>query len=65
VAAAAAAMPGARLVVLRRSFCTASGCPAVIGNVIVYQDTYGHATATYMRTLGPYLDAAIARAISR
>ncbi|MGW3806895.1 acyltransferase family protein [Micromonospora sp. NPDC005113] len=35
-------------------FCTATQCPLVIGNVIVYRDAH-HMTATYARTLGSHL----------
>ncbi|MEX1219940.1 MAG: SGNH hydrolase domain-containing protein, partial [Solirubrobacterales bacterium] len=34
--------------------CTNSICPAVIGNVLVYRDTY-HMSATYADTLTPWL----------
>jgi peptidoglycan/LPS O-acetylase OafA/YrhL len=36
-------------------FCDETSCPAVIGNVLVYQDKY-HITATYMHTLVPLLE---------
>jgi hypothetical protein len=29
-------------------------CPAVVGNALVYRDTY-HLSATYARTLAPWL----------
>ncbi|MGI5525770.1 acyltransferase family protein [Micromonospora sp. CA-259024] len=35
-------------------YCTATQCPLVIGNVIVYRDPH-HLSATYARTLGEYL----------
>jgi peptidoglycan/LPS O-acetylase OafA/YrhL len=53
-ARAAAELPGVSLVDLSRFYCTAAVCPMVIGNVAVYYDTT-HMTATYNRTLGPYL----------
>jgi hypothetical protein len=53
-ARAAAELPGVSLVDLSRFYCTATVCPMVIGNVAVYYDTT-HMTATYNRTLGPYL----------
>jgi peptidoglycan/LPS O-acetylase OafA/YrhL len=36
--------------------CTATACPAVVGNVIAYFD-HSHLSASYARTLAPYLDA--------
>ncbi len=51
----AADAAGAELVSLDDLFCVEDGCPAVVGGVIVYRDTVGHVTATYMRTLAPYL----------
>ena len=35
--------------------CTPTRCPAVIGHVVVYRDTH-HLTATFARTLVPYLE---------
>jgi hypothetical protein len=43
-------------------FCTATLCPAVIGSVVVYADR-SHMTATYARSLAPYLYAPIATAL--
>ncbi len=57
--AAAAMVPGVKLVDLRRFFCDAKSCPAVIGNVITYRDTVGHITGTFSRTLGPYVATAV------
>jgi peptidoglycan/LPS O-acetylase OafA/YrhL len=34
--------------------CDGDACPAVIGNVLVYHDAH-HLSATYARTLGPFL----------
>jgi hypothetical protein len=42
--------------------CTDTACPAVIGSVVVYFDS-SHMTATYARTLAPYLDRPIADAL--
>lgn len=36
--------------------CTDDWCPTIIGNVVVYRD-HSHISATYARTLAPYLDA--------
>ena len=41
---------------LSNSFCTSLVCPPVIGNVLVYPDR-GHVTRTYMRSIGPRLEA--------
>ena len=59
---AAASVEGAASVNLLDFFCTDAECPAVVGNVVVFRDTAGHATATFTRTLGPYLINAIADA---
>ncbi|QTE30349.1 acyltransferase family protein [Pengzhenrongella sicca] len=56
--------PAVTLVDLTNSFCVNGLCPPVIGNVLVYRDDQ-HLTATYVRTLAPHLDAAIACALSR
>lgn len=40
-------------------FCDATQCPVVIGNTIVYADDGAHVTATYSRTVGPYVGEAI------
>jgi peptidoglycan/LPS O-acetylase OafA/YrhL len=44
--------------------CTASRCSAVVGGVLVYFDG-SHLTATYSRTLAPYLAGAVREAVSR
>ncbi|GAF47072.1 acyltransferase family protein [Rhodococcus wratislaviensis] len=62
--AAAAKTPGATLVDLTDSYCTADRCPAVVGNVIVYRDTGGHVTATFAETLAPKLVAGIRAALA-
>ncbi|WP_165368645.1 acyltransferase family protein [Serinicoccus sediminis] len=41
--------------------CTATTCPAVAGDVVVYSD-HSHVTATYMRSLAPALDAQLREA---
>ena len=51
---AVARLPGVRVIDAANRFCLARVCPAVIGNVIVYRNT-GHITASYMRTLSPWL----------
>lgn len=61
--AAVAATPGSALADVTRFYCDDTGCPAVIGNQLVYRDTVGHLTGTYSRSLGPYLVGAIERAL--
>ena len=51
---------GARYVDLTSFYCNAVDCPAVIGHVVVYRDR-DHLTATYVRTLAPYLGSALAK----
>ncbi|WP_213814347.1 acyltransferase family protein [Glaciihabitans sp. dw_435] len=46
--------PGSALLDLGKFYCTATWCPTVIGNVIVYRDN-NHLTATYAKTIAPYL----------
>ncbi len=50
---------GAALIDLTPYYCNATVCPAVIGHVVVYRDR-DHLTATYVRTLAPYLGRALA-----
>jgi hypothetical protein len=63
LAQAADELPGAAVVDMRSFFCRGGFCPATIGNVIVYRDSAAHVTASYARTLSPYLVEAIERAI--
>jgi peptidoglycan/LPS O-acetylase OafA/YrhL len=52
-------LPGnVRLLDLTDYVCEVEFCPAVIGNVLVYHDAH-HLSATYARTLAPYLSDAI------
>lgn len=51
--AAAALIPGSKLIDLTKYYCTSDRCPSIIGNVIVYRDAGGHLTATFAKTLGP------------
>lgn len=60
--AAAEAVPNAAVVGTNKYFCIEANCPAVIGNVIVYRDGISHISATYSKTLGPYLAKDIAAA---
>ncbi len=61
-ARAAAQLPGASVIDLSSAYCTATQCPMVVGDVAVYYDTT-HLTATYDRTVGPYLGRALRQAI--
>jgi peptidoglycan/LPS O-acetylase OafA/YrhL len=63
LAQAAQRLAGARVVTTRRFYCRGAFCPATIGNVLVYRDTAAHVTASYARTVSPYLVEAIERAI--
>jgi peptidoglycan/LPS O-acetylase OafA/YrhL len=63
LAQAAARIPGAVVIPTRRYYCRHGFCPATIGNVIVYRDTAAHVTASYARTLSPYLVQAIEHAL--
>ncbi|MGH2857448.1 MAG: acyltransferase family protein [Solirubrobacteraceae bacterium] len=63
LAQAAERIPGAIVIATRRYYCRNGFCPATIGNVIVYRDTAAHVTASYARTLSPYLVGAIERAL--
>jgi peptidoglycan/LPS O-acetylase OafA/YrhL len=60
---AAERIPGAVVIPTRQYYCRGDFCPATIGNVIVYRDTAAHVTASYARTLSPYLVEAIQRAL--
>jgi peptidoglycan/LPS O-acetylase OafA/YrhL len=61
--AAARLVPGASVIDLTPYYCNDVRCPSVIGNVIVYRDTYGHLTATFARTLAPAVEVGIRRAL--
>jgi hypothetical protein len=63
LARAASQIDGAVVIPTRQYYCRAEFCPATIGNVIVYRDTAAHVTASYARTLSPYLVGAIERAL--
>jgi peptidoglycan/LPS O-acetylase OafA/YrhL len=53
-AAAAAQSPKIGVVNMQRYFCSEDTCPAAIGGVVAYFDG-SHITATYARSLSPYL----------
>ncbi len=63
LAQAAERIPGARVVTTRRFYCRNGFCPATIGNVIAYRDTAAHVTASYARTMSPYIVEAIEHAL--
>jgi peptidoglycan/LPS O-acetylase OafA/YrhL len=63
LAQAAEQIPGGRVVKTRRFYCRHGFCPATIGNVLVYRDTAAHVTATYARTMSPYIAEAIEHAL--
>ncbi|MFT4469762.1 acyltransferase family protein [Arthrobacter sulfonylureivorans] len=54
--------PGITAVNLDRFFCADNVCPAVIGSIVAYRDG-SHITATYARTLAPYLRGPILAAL--
>ena len=41
-------------------FCLPDLCPAVVGDVLVYRNS-GHITASYMKTLAPWLERRLRR----
>ncbi|MDQ2701116.1 MAG: acyltransferase [Actinomycetota bacterium] len=51
----AAKLAGVKLIDPMPVLCRNDTCPSVIGDVIVYRDTY-HLTATFARTLAPWLE---------
>ena len=63
LAQAAERIPGARVVKTRQFYCRHGFCPATIGNVLVYRDTAAHVTASYARTMSPYIVEAIEHAL--
>ncbi len=65
LAQAAEQIPGAVVIPTRQFFCRDDFCSSTIGNVIVYRDAAAHITASYARTLSPYLAEAIERALRR
>jgi hypothetical protein len=64
-AVAQAGNPRYQAIDLSPFFCDSQLCYPVIGGVRVNQDTFGHLTPTYMRTLGPYLLRALRRLQAR
>lgn len=63
-AATAVQLPGITPVATRRFLCTDTTCPAVIGGIIAYFDA-SHMTATYARTIAPFIEPEILAAMSQ
>jgi hypothetical protein len=61
-AATSHGLPGISVLDVTRYFCTATVCPAVIGSVVTYFDA-SHMTATYARSLAPFVDPEIETAL--
>ena len=61
---AASATPGVRTFSLLPYLCDATTCHSVIGGAVVYFDDH-HLTATFSRSLAPYLGAAVEGALAR
>jgi peptidoglycan/LPS O-acetylase OafA/YrhL len=55
------ATPGSHLIDLTAEICPGELCRAVIGNALVYRDK-SHLTATFARTLMPWIEAGLAEA---
>jgi peptidoglycan/LPS O-acetylase OafA/YrhL len=56
-------LPGIATLGTRRFFCTATVCPAVIGTLVTYFDA-SHMTATYARSIAPFVEADILAALA-
>lgn len=63
MAEAAALDPNATVIDLTELYCDTTSCSPVVAGALVYRDDRGHLTATYARTLAPYLGDAIAMVI--
>ena len=64
-AASALRSPRYRSIDLTEYFCDRSSCFSVIGGVRVFDDTIGHITGPYSRSLGPYLLRKVRRIMRR
>jgi peptidoglycan/LPS O-acetylase OafA/YrhL len=62
VAQAARTTPGVTLIDSTAMFCTDGTCPAVIGGVVVYRQVQ-HVTQTYARSMAPFLEPEVTRAV--
>ena len=63
IESAAAKRAGATLIDPTLWFCTATTCPPVINNIVVYMDD-SHVTASYARWLAPVMSAALKKSTS-
>ncbi|HEX9093622.1 MAG TPA: acyltransferase family protein [Coriobacteriia bacterium] len=63
-AATVLALPDISTTDVRPYFCTATVCPAVIGTVVTYFDA-SHMTATYARSLAPFVEPEILAALGQ
>lgn len=63
-AATALGLPGISAIDTTPFFCTDTVCPAVIGTVVTYFDA-SHMTATYARTVAPFIEPDILAALHR
>jgi SGNH domain-containing protein len=59
ISPAAQGLPATRMLDLTSGVCPVKHCPVVIGNVLIYRDNH-HLTATYARSLAPFLSAGLA-----
>jgi len=57
-------LPGSHLIDLSDYYCRGDTCPAIIGSVIVYRDA-SHITATFARTLAPFLQAELEKVLGQ
>ena len=62
--AAAALEPRVPVIDMMDTLCTATQCPMVIGNIVVWRDRH-HLTATYSRTLADALGDRLMHALGR
>jgi peptidoglycan/LPS O-acetylase OafA/YrhL len=64
IEAAAVRKDGAILIDPTSWFCTATTCPPIINNIVVYIDD-SHVTATYIKWLAPLMSAALKKATDK
>jgi peptidoglycan/LPS O-acetylase OafA/YrhL len=55
---AAARTPGVEVIDMTDAICGPDTCAPVVGNVLVYRDSH-HLTASYARTIAPFLEKAV------
>lgn len=56
---------GSAVVDMTDFYCANNFCPAISNGTIVYRDAWGHTTATWARTISPYLVERITQAVGR